>query len=44
MWKYFHANPDFAVHWTRSASVLAETADKHTARRLYTDEILGLRI
>jgi len=44
MWKCCHANPDFAVLWTRSASVLALTADMRTVRRLYTDKILGLQI
>ena len=44
MWKCCHAKADFAVLWTRSASVLAQTADMHAARRFYTDEILGLQI
>lgn len=29
MWKRCNANPVFDVHWTRSVSVLAESADMH---------------
>ena len=44
MEKCCHAKLDFAVHWIRAASVLAQTADMHTARRPYTYEILGRQI